>query len=155
MLKWCLEIMSSTSSAPKNHSAKRAPQKANLKSLVFGQTENMIDTAGKNKTFTHLNFQRLADEPIRDEITSFLNTLPLVLENDHFRVVHSCWHPKAIEYLRSVDVQNSHGESISLQDLDRHFARTIFHHEGREEKTIAYQLFKQNEHPLKRRFVWA
>ena len=115
----------------------------------FGQTENMIDTAGSNKNLHPPQFQRLADDPARDEITAFLNTLPLVLENDHFRVVHSCWHPKAIDYLKKVDLQNALGENISLQDLDRHFAHTIFNHHGRAEKTVAYQLFKQNEHPLK------
>lgn len=135
--------------AEKPLSEKSAPKSKPGNRWFFGQTENMIDTAGKNKNLHPPQFQRLADDRIRDEIVAFLNTLPLVLENDHFRIVHSCWHPQAIEYLRSIDMQNSQGESISLQDLDRHFARTIYHHDGRKEKTIAYQLFKQNEHPLK------
>lgn len=42
-----------------------------------------------------------ANPSLHGEIISWLFTLPLWLELPEIRVVHACWHPEHIEYLRS------------------------------------------------------
>lgn len=38
-------------------------------------------------------------KPIHRELTDWLRTLPLWIEEPEFRVVHACWHPPSIEWL--------------------------------------------------------
>jgi hypothetical protein len=49
----------------------------------------------------HPTNERLADDRIRDEVTTFFRSLPLALERDDLRVVHACWNEAAIARLRA------------------------------------------------------
>ncbi|MCW8845263.1 MAG: metallophosphoesterase [Gammaproteobacteria bacterium] len=40
------------------------------------------------------------DEQTKARFVEFFSTLPLVLENDHLRVVHACWDPRSVELFR-------------------------------------------------------
>lgn len=54
-------------------------------------------------------YKRVRNNEDRNEILNFLNSLPLALENDELRIVHSTWHNPSIE-----KIKNSNKKIIDL-----------------------------------------
>ncbi len=80
--------------------------------------------------------QVLANEEDRQRILAFFRTLPLALEGEALRVVHSCWQTEAIEVVRretdALTVYRRHQEAV-IADLDRRGVT------DRDERDVAYQ----------------
>jgi hypothetical protein len=59
----------------------------------FGKTESMDDSEV-------IIPQRLANDPIKERVRAFFDTLPLALEREDLRIVHACWCRHMIDIAR-------------------------------------------------------
>lgn len=104
----------------------------------------------------------------RAEITAFLETLPVALEREDFRVVHACWHASSVTRLREETqplvpfyndcLERLEAELVSSGLLARAAAEReqweeLLHDEGARPPLLpniaALETFRQCRHPLK------
>lgn len=84
----------------------------------------------------------LADDQIREEVLSFLRTLPLVLEGESMRVVHACWDGAMVDVARRA----TNVLELYRQFRDQISVELICHGDmDRTNRALAYQ----NRNPVK------
>lgn len=93
------------------------------------------------KGSSQINFQNLANEQNRQDLSAFFRTLPVALERDDLRVVHACWDQQSIDKIRA--------RNTPLQDLFIEYEEQIIDSHPAQSTKIEQDLREQNLNPIK------